>query len=87
MTRTATTTFLERSSMLFVAVAAVAAVLAVSLVGGVRGRGGHSRRTRLRNAVVADVRGGVLRRNALPAVVLASALVVIGHAATFFVAG
>ena len=35
---------------------------------------------------MADVRNGVLRRNALPAVVFASAVVFIGHAATFLVA-
>ena len=75
-----------RSSMPFVAVAAVAVVLGVVLVGRVRVRGGRSRWTRVRNAVVADVRDGVLRRNALAAVVFASALVVIGHAATFLVA-
>jgi uncharacterized membrane protein YbhN (UPF0104 family) len=75
-----------RSSMPFVAVAAVAVVLGVVLVGRVRVRGGRSRWTRGRNAVVADVRNGVLRRNALPAVVFASAVVVIGHAATFIVA-
>jgi uncharacterized membrane protein YbhN (UPF0104 family) len=36
--------------------------------------------------VVADVRSGVLRRKALPAVVFASALVFLGHTATFLVA-
>jgi hypothetical protein len=40
----------------------------------------------VRNAVVADVREGVLRRNALPAVVFASVMVAVGHAATFRVA-
>ena len=75
-----------RSSMPFVAVAAVAVVFGVVLVGRVRARGGRSRWTRLRNAVVADVRHGVLGRNALPAVVFASALVFIGHTATFLVA-
>jgi uncharacterized membrane protein YbhN (UPF0104 family) len=75
-----------RSSMPFVAVAAVAVFLGVVLVGRVRVRSGRSRWARARNAVVADVRNGVLRRNALPAVVFASALVVIGHAATFLVA-
>jgi uncharacterized membrane protein YbhN (UPF0104 family) len=75
-----------RSSMPLVAVAAVAVVLGVVLVGRVSVRGGRSRWTRLRNAVVADVRNGVLRRNALPAVVFASAVVFIGHVATFLVA-
>jgi glycosyltransferase 2 family protein len=75
-----------RSSMPFVAVAAAVVVLGVVLVGRVRVNGGRSRWTRVRDAVAADVRNGVLRRNALPAVVLASALVLVGHTATFFVA-
>jgi uncharacterized membrane protein YbhN (UPF0104 family) len=72
--------------MPFVAVAAAVVVLGVVLVGRVRVNGGRSRWTRVRDAVAADVRNGVLRRNALPAVVLASALVLVGHTATFFVA-
>jgi glycosyltransferase 2 family protein len=72
-----------RSSMPFVVVAAAAVVLGVVLVGRVRVMG---RRSRLWSAVVADVRNGVLRRQALPAVVVASALVLVGHAATFLVA-
>ena len=72
-----------RSSMPFVVVAAAAVVLGVVLAGRVRVRG---RRSRLWSAVVADVRNGVLRRQALPAVVVASALVLVGHAATFLVA-
>jgi glycosyltransferase 2 family protein len=73
-----------RSSMPFVAIAAVAVLLAVVIVGRVRGRG--SRWTRVRTMVVSDVRNGVLSRKALPAVVLASVLVFVGHAATFLVA-
>jgi glycosyltransferase 2 family protein len=73
-----------RSSMPFVAVAAVAVVLGVVVVARVGH--GRSRWRRLRDAVVADVRHGVLRRNALPAVVFASAMVVVGHTATFLVA-
>ncbi len=75
-----------RSSMPFVAVAAAAVALGLVLVGRMRVRGGRSRWARVWNAVVADVRNGVLRRNALPAVVFASALVFVGHAATFLVA-
>jgi uncharacterized membrane protein YbhN (UPF0104 family) len=75
-----------RSSMPFVAVAAVAVALGAVLVGRVSVRAERSRWTRIRNAVVADVRNAVLRRNALPAVVFASAVVFIGHAATFLVA-
>lgn len=75
-----------RSSMPFVAAAAVAVVLGLVLVGRVRVRDRNSRWSRVRNAVVADVREGVLRRNALPAVVFASVMVAVGHAATFLVA-
>jgi glycosyltransferase 2 family protein len=75
-----------RSYMPFLGVAAAAVVLAVIPVG--RGRvGGEDRRwTRVRKAVVADIRNGVLRRNALPVVVLTSVLVLVGHTATFIVA-
>lgn len=75
-----------RSSMPFGAAAAVVVALGVVLVGRARVRDGHSRWTRVRNAVVADLRQGVLRRNALPAVVFASVIVALGHAATFLVA-
>jgi uncharacterized membrane protein YbhN (UPF0104 family) len=78
-----------RSSMPFVAAAAAAAVavvLGVVLVGRARARDGRSRWTRVRKAVVSDVRDGVLRRNALPAIVFASVMVAVGHAATFLVA-
>jgi uncharacterized membrane protein YbhN (UPF0104 family) len=75
-----------RSSMPFVAVAAVTVVLAVVLVGRARVSGRRQRWTRLWNAVVADLRHGVLRRNALPAVLVGSAVVFVGHAATFLVA-
>jgi uncharacterized membrane protein YbhN (UPF0104 family) len=75
-----------RSSMPFVAAAAVAVILGLVLVGRVRVRDRNSRWSRVRNAVVADVREGVLRRNALPAVVFASVMVAVGHAATFLLA-
>ncbi len=75
-----------RSFMPLVAAIAVAVVLGLVLVARVKGRGGRSRWTRVRNAVVSDVRNGVLRRKALPAVMLASGLVFLGHAATFLVA-
>jgi uncharacterized membrane protein YbhN (UPF0104 family) len=41
---------------------------------------------RVRNAVAADIRNGLLRRRALPVVAFASAVVVAGHAVTFLVA-
>jgi glycosyltransferase 2 family protein len=72
------------SAMPFVAVAAVAIALGVVLVGRVRERG--SRWTRVRTAVGSDIRNGVLRRKALPAIVLTSLVVTVGHVATFLVA-
>jgi uncharacterized membrane protein YbhN (UPF0104 family) len=62
------------------------AAAALVVVDRVRGRGGASRLARIWNAAAADIRAGLLRRRALPAVALVSAVVVIGHAATFLVA-
>jgi glycosyltransferase 2 family protein len=73
-----------RSSMPFVAVAAVALALGVVVLG--RLRGGGSRWKRVRNTVVADVRSGVLHRDALPVIVLATTVAVVGYAALFLVA-
>jgi uncharacterized membrane protein YbhN (UPF0104 family) len=73
-----------RSSMPFVAVAAVTVLAALVLVGRLRGKG--SWWTRVRDTVASDVRNGVLSRKALPAVLFASVLVFVGHAATFLVA-
>jgi glycosyltransferase 2 family protein len=75
-----------RSSMPFVAVAAIVAAVAVVLAGRMRGGDQRSRWTRIRISVVSDVHNGVLRRSALPAVVLTSVLVVVGHAVTFVIA-
>jgi hypothetical protein len=75
-----------RSSMPFVAVAAVGLALAVVLLCRLQVGGADSRWMRLRNAVVADVRNGVLRRSALPAIVLASTVAVLGYAVMFLVA-
>jgi uncharacterized membrane protein YbhN (UPF0104 family) len=75
-----------RSSMPWVALATVAILLVVVLVGRTRAGSGRSRRTRVWNAVVSDLRNGVLDRKALPAIVLASIVVFVGHTATFFVA-
>ena len=47
---------------------------------------GASRWARLRGAAARDLRDGLLARRAWPAVALASALVVAGHAATFLIA-
>jgi uncharacterized membrane protein YbhN (UPF0104 family) len=75
-----------RSSMPLVAVAVLASALGVVVVARAPGVRVGSRWTRVRNAVVADVRDGVLRRNAFPAIVLASTVAVFGHATTFLVA-
>jgi glycosyltransferase 2 family protein len=73
-----------RSSMPFVAAAVVVIAIGVVLVG--RRRVGGERWSRIRNVVVNDVRNGVLRRNALPAVVLATTVAVVGYAVLFLVA-
>ena len=75
-----------RSSMPLVAGAVAATVVVVLLVDRARSTDGRSRWTRAWNAVAADLRAGVLRRSALPAIVLASAVVVLGHAFVFLVA-
>jgi uncharacterized membrane protein YbhN (UPF0104 family) len=75
-----------RSSMPLVAVALVATVVGVVLVDRVQTGRGHSRWERARNAVVADIRGGLLHWNALPAVALASTVAVLGYAVMFLIA-
>ena len=68
------------------AVVLVATVAGVVLVDRVQtGREG-SRWERARTAVVADIRGALLHRNALPAVALASTLAVLGYAVMFLIA-
>jgi glycosyltransferase 2 family protein len=74
-----------RSSMPFVAAALVTTAVVVALVVRAQPRR-RSRWERLRNAVVADIRGGLLRKGALPAVALLSTVAVLGHAATFLIA-
>jgi uncharacterized membrane protein YbhN (UPF0104 family) len=75
-----------RGSMPLVALVLVAAAAAVVVVGRARAGDGRSRWARLRNTVAADLRAGLLHRRALPAVALASMVVVLGHAVTFLVA-
>jgi uncharacterized membrane protein YbhN (UPF0104 family) len=75
-----------RSSMPLVAGALVAAAVAVVLVDRVRTGRGSSRWERARNAVVADIRDGVLQTNALPAVVLTTIVAVFGYAVIFLIA-
>ena len=75
-----------RSWMPYVAAAGVAVALGLVWLGRRRGSGAGSRWARVRDSVVTDIRDGVLRRNALPAVVLTSAVIVAGHAVTFLIA-
>jgi glycosyltransferase 2 family protein len=75
-----------RAFMPFAACALAALAFAVMLGDRARLRSGRSRLARVRNAVSADIRGGLLRRRALPAIAVASAVVVLGHAVTFLVA-
>jgi uncharacterized membrane protein YbhN (UPF0104 family) len=76
-----------RSSIPLVVVAAlVATVIAVVLVGRARRGGGRSWWARVRSAIAGDVRDALLARRAWPAIALASALVVVGHAVTFVIA-
>jgi uncharacterized membrane protein YbhN (UPF0104 family) len=75
-----------RSSMPLVAVALVATAVVVVLVVRVQTGRRHPRWERARNAVVADIRGGLLRNSALPAIVLASIVAVLGHLLTFLIA-
>jgi uncharacterized membrane protein YbhN (UPF0104 family) len=73
-------------SIPLVVVALVAAVIVVVLVGGARLGAGRSRWAQVRRALAGDVRDALLARRAWPAIALASALVVIGHAITFVIA-
>jgi glycosyltransferase 2 family protein len=75
-----------RLSMPLMAAALVAAVIAVVLLGRARPGAGRSRWARVRRAITGDVRDALLARRAWPAIALASALVVIGHATTFVIA-
>ena len=75
-----------RSAMPAVAVGALAAGLAVALVARSRPGGGRSAPARLRTAAGRDLRDALLSRTAWPGIVLASALVVGGHAITFMIA-
>ena len=75
-----------RSYMPLMVIALLATVVGVVLVTRVQTRRERSRWARARNAVMADIRGGLLHRNALPAVALASTVAVLGHAVTFLIA-
>jgi glycosyltransferase 2 family protein len=74
------------SAMPLVAIGVVVAMLAVVLVARARRDRGGSMLARVRNAATRDIRDGLLARRAWPGIVLASALVVVGHAVTFMIA-
>ncbi len=75
-----------RSSMPLVALTVVVALLAVALVARAGPVAGRSAWARVRSAASRDIREALLARRAWPSIVLASALVVVGHAATFMIA-
>ena len=75
-----------RSSMPLVALGVGVALLAVVLVARARPATGASLWARVRSAAARDIREALLARRAWPGIVLASALVVVGHAATFMIA-
>ena len=75
-----------RAVVPFVALALLAGAAGVALAARVRPAAGVSRWARVRSAAARDLRDGLLARRAWPAIALASALVVAGHAATFLIA-
>jgi uncharacterized membrane protein YbhN (UPF0104 family) len=75
-----------RSYMPLVAIALVLLAIGAVLAARAQPAGGSSRWARLRRVVAGDIRRGLLARRAWLGVVVASALVVAGHAATFLIA-
>jgi len=75
-----------RSSMPLVAVAVVGLALAVTLAGRIRLKDEVSRWSRIRSAVISDLRAGVLRPKAVLAIVLATTVAVLGYALIFLIA-
>jgi glycosyltransferase 2 family protein len=75
-----------RGAMPVVGLALAGAVLALALGARVGSSDGRSRIARFRRAAVTDIRSGLLGRGAWPRIVLASLVVVAGHAATFMIA-
>jgi glycosyltransferase 2 family protein len=73
------------AAMPLVVLGLIFAVVAVLLVGRLR-PGGASAFARVRDTVVADIRGALLARHARLGVALASALIVAGHALIFVIA-
>jgi glycosyltransferase 2 family protein len=75
-----------RSSMPFVALALAATAVVVVVVVRAQTGHGHSRWQRARDTAVADIRRCLLDKRALPTVVLASTVAVLGHVLTFLIA-
>jgi glycosyltransferase 2 family protein len=77
-----------QAAMPFVGLALIAAAAGLALAAtGRRGATGpRSRWARVRSAIARDLHDALLARRAWPAIALASALVVAGHAATFLIA-
>jgi glycosyltransferase 2 family protein len=76
-----------RSAMPLVALGLLAAVAGIVLAARVRpATSGRSRWARLRGTAARDLRHALLAKRAWPAIALASALVVAGHAVTFVIA-
>ena len=75
-----------RAIVPFACVALIAAVAAVALAARMRPATGASRWARWRSAAARELRDGRVAWRAWPAIALASALVVAGHAATFLIA-
>jgi uncharacterized membrane protein YbhN (UPF0104 family) len=75
-----------RSSMPLVTIAVVLAAACAVVAARARRRGGRSAWARLGRAAAGDIRTGLLARRAWPGIALASAVVVVGHAATFLIA-
>ncbi|HEY2478036.1 MAG TPA: lysylphosphatidylglycerol synthase transmembrane domain-containing protein [Solirubrobacterales bacterium] len=75
-----------RSSMPFVALALAGAAVLVVLVARAQTGRAQSRWERARNTAVADIRGCLLNKRALPTIVLATTVAVLGHVLTFLIA-
>jgi len=75
-----------RPLMPYLAAAVAIGALAALLLSRVGPRGGRSVVSRVVRAVAADLRDGLLARRAWPGIVLASVVVVAGHAAIFLIA-
>jgi hypothetical protein len=75
-----------RSSMPIVAIAVVAAVICLLIIARARPGDTRSAWARARGALAGDIRDGLLARRAWVGIMLASALVLSGHAVTFMLA-